>query len=273
MAYSEIYTRVNWADEPDTSTPLDAENLNKMDIALKAFDLLIKEIGNNAMYAADVANALYGQPTINQETGVITFPKKDGGFYTLDTLLEKVVVNFDFNETTQVMTITLEDGTTKTVNLSSFITETEYDDSSTIDFSVSNHRVTANVKPHSIGATELQQDYLADCQDAKDDAEDAADSAVDDALKAEGHAVGTQNGTPVGPDSEYYNNNAKYYSERAEAIAGHSFGGLTDVSFENLQSGQAALYNSATQTWHNGFVNLPVDPVNTTGMNVWIETQ
>lgn len=253
MSYSEIYTRINWENEPDTSTPLDKDNLNHMDAALKAFDLLIKEIGNNAMYAADVANALYGQPTINQETGVITFPKKDGGYYTLDTLLEKVIVNFDWDENTQVLTIILEDGTTKQVDLSALIKENEFDDSPTIDFSVSNHHVTAVVKAHSIGANELEQNYLADCeaaqsgaeaaQDAAEDAQDAAEGFAED---AEAWAVGQRDGVDVPSTDETYQNNSKHYADEAAASAQDSadaynniLTALNMVQFEvNLTTGE-----------------------------------
>lgn len=54
---------------------------------------------------------------------------------------------------------------------------------------------------------------LAD--DAKSAANDSATSASESALKAEGFAVGEQNGVEVGSDSPYYHNNAKYYSEEA----------------------------------------------------------
>ena len=47
-------------------------------------------------------------------------------------------------------------------------------------------------------------------------AKEAADA---DVLKAEGHAIGKQNGEDVQSDSPYYHNNAKYYSEQAGASA------------------------------------------------------
>lgn len=219
MSYSEIYTRINWKNEPDTSTPLDADDLNHMDAALKAFDLLIKEIGNNAMVAADVANCLYGQPTLNQSTGVITFPKKDGGAYTLDTLLEKVVVNFDWDPVTQKLTITLQDGTTKEVDLSALIQENEFLDSDTIVYTITGHKVKSDIKAHSIGANELETNYLASCESAVTNAEAAEDNAEGYALDAEAWAKGTRDGEPVGQADPTSNNNAKYYSQHAREEA------------------------------------------------------
>ena len=51
--------------------------------------------------------------------------------------------------------------------------------------------------------------------DAQSASDDAAFAAAD-ALKAEGYAVGEQNGTPVGPGDPYYQDNAKYYAAEAQ---------------------------------------------------------
>lgn len=53
--------------------------------------------------------------------GVFTITKKDGSSYTIDTMLEKVVANFDYNEETGNLVLTLDDGTTKEVSLARFI--------------------------------------------------------------------------------------------------------------------------------------------------------
>lgn len=83
-------------------------------------------------------------------------------------------------------------------------------------------------------------------QDIKDEAEqaiqaasDAADSARSaassetnagaDALKAEGYAVGKQNGTDVASGSPYYHNSAKYYKEQADSAASAAAQSKTDA--------------------------------------------
>lgn len=50
-------------------------------------------------------------------------------------------------------------------------------------------------------------------------ADGAATDAAADALKAEGFAVGEQNGTAVASGSPYYHNNAEYFKDQAEAAA------------------------------------------------------
>lgn len=219
MSYSEAYTPLNWHNLPTQDTALEADNLNHIEQGIKTNDTRITTIGNDAMYAADVANCLFGQPTIDQATGVLTFPKKGGGSYTLDTLLEKVVTNFDYDADTGELVLYFPDGTQKRVSLSAFITENEFVDSSTIDFTVTGHNVTAVVKNNSIGDDQMVTSYLTDCQSAKSDAEAAATASEADALKSEGFAVGEQNGVPVTSGSPYYENSAEYYAGVAESVA------------------------------------------------------
>lgn len=71
-----------------------------------------------------------------------------------------------------------------------------------------------------------------DAVSAKNDAQTAKNAADADALKAEGFAVGEQNGTPAGPGDPYYQSNAKFYSIEAgtyrylsEAYARGTMGG------------------------------------------------
>lgn len=55
----------------------------------------------------------------------------------------------------------------------------------------------------------------AAAETARSAAESAEENANNDALKAEGYAVGEQDGVPVTSGSPYYNQNAKYYRNEA----------------------------------------------------------
>lgn len=252
MSYSEAYTPLNWHNLPSQDTALEADNLNHIEQGIKTNDTRITTIGNDAMYAADVASCLFGQPTYDKTTGTFTFPKKGGGSFTLNTDLEKLAINFDFDEDTQKLIIYLDDGTIKEVDMSVFIKETEFVDSATIAFTATSHVVTAVVKAHSIGENELEVNYKTACENAKTDAETAASSSEADALKSEGHAVGEQNGVPVDSSSPYYHNNSKYYAEQAEAIAGQTLAGLTDTDIISPQDGDVLTYDASSQMWIAG---------------------
>jgi len=67
---------------------------------------------------------------------------------------------------------------------------------------------------------------------AQGKAEDAEDGAEAQALKAEGFAVGEQNGTPVSSGSPYYENNAEYFKDQAWAAVAALDIGLSVVNGE-----------------------------------------
>ena len=95
--------------------------------------------------------------------------------------------------------------------------------------------------------------YKEEAEDSADAADDFKDEANTASLKAEGMAVGKQNGVDVGSDSPYYHNNAKYYAEQAGQASGLSVSldSLTDVDLQNPADGQTLVYDSANQKWVN----------------------
>ena len=86
-----------------------------------------------------------------------------------------------------------------------------------------------NAANSAINALEAQQQASGYASSANNSAINAADSALNAVtmatqanyygLKAEGYAVGKQNGSDVESTSPYYENNAKYYAENAEDSA------------------------------------------------------
>ena len=109
------------------------------------------------------AQGLFKDVAFNKGNGVITFTLYDGSVKTIDTLLEKLAVNFDFDRETQRLIITLDDGTEKYVDLSAFITQYEFLDSETIAFVLGEDgKVSAKIKEGSIEEKHLRPNYLAD---------------------------------------------------------------------------------------------------------------
>lgn len=81
------------------------------------------------------------------------------------------------------------------------------------------------------------------------DMQDQVDAAEASALEAEGYAVGEQDGAPVGPDSPYYENNAKWYSEH---MVTPDLDDLTNVNITTPTNGQALIYDDVNDEWVNG---------------------
>ena len=95
--------------------------------------------------------------------------------------------------------------------------------------------------------------YKEEAEDSADAADDFKDEANTASLKAEGMAVGKQNGVDVDSDSPYYHNNAKYYAEQAGQASGLSVSldSLTNVDIQNPSDGQTLVYDSDNEKWVN----------------------
>lgn len=109
------------------------------------------------------------QVIVNDETGVFTFTRQDGTSFSVDTLLEKVVVNFTYNEETQDLELTLEDGTIKKIPMTAFIDDYTGVDGETIKIDVSNdNKISATIKNGSITLDKLNEDLAKGYVTTKD---------------------------------------------------------------------------------------------------------
>lgn len=218
----KLYARINWENYPSDATPVNEQNLNKIDVAVDGMDNRIISLDTTKFDKTD-AQGLIKSLTFNPSNGVFTITYFNGATTTIDTLLEKLAINFDFDEATQRIIIYLSDGTQKYVDLSAFIVPLEFIDSGTIDFQLlDNGKVTAIVKEGSIQEKHLRPDYLADIRVESAKAESSRDAAAQSAENAntyadlsKSYAVGT-NGQVRPNDAE---DNAKKYSEKAQSNA------------------------------------------------------
>ena len=97
-------------------------------------------------------------------TGVFTFTEQGGTVHTFDTGLEKVVTNWDYDEETQKLVLTLESGETKSIDLSAFVTINEFLPSDTIAFEVNGAKVSAKIKNGSVTDEMLASSLLSAVQ-------------------------------------------------------------------------------------------------------------
>jgi hypothetical protein len=97
--------------------------------------------------------------SINSNTGLFTFTRQNGTRVQIDTLLEKVVINFDYDESTQEIVLTLQDGTTKKIPMTAFIDDYTGVDGDIITISISNdNQITATIKNGTITLDKLTSD-------------------------------------------------------------------------------------------------------------------
>ena len=228
----KAHTPINWENEPSYNTPLNAANLNKMDSEIGILDDRIIEQDTIKLDKA-TANTMVKAISFDENTGVFTITLLNGSTTTIDTKLEKVVVNFDYDANTQQIILNLVDGTTQYIDLSALITQYEFVDSNTIGWEVTTDgKVKAKILDGSITENMLQPNYLAEIK-----VESA--KAETNAIKSQSYAVG---GTASRQNEDI--DNARYYYEQAKSIS-ESFSGalvpMGTVSFEDLPSLESAV--------------------------------
>ena len=270
---NKAYVRIVFKNYPDTSTPLNDVDMNKIDLALDTIDDRVVAMDTSKADEADLLTCV-SSITFNSSTGILTITLKNGTSSTIDTGLAKLAVNFDYDDDPtsahyQQLVLEMKDGTYKYIDLSALLTQYEFKNSSTIAMTVdSDGAVSADVINGSITGEKLQPNYLADIRVESGKAEAAATSAEADATLAESWAVGGT-GTRAGEDT----NNAKYWSDHA---GNRSFFALDDVDGTGVQNGDVFAYDSASQklkpTQMMSIVQIPVPTVTTYTYNGSIQT-
>lgn len=130
---NKAYARIIFENYPSINTPLNEQNLNKVDAAVDEIDNRIIAMDASKVDLAK-ANELVKEILWDESDGTLTVVKMNGSKAVIDTKLEKLAVNFDYDPQTQQLIITLDDGTKQYVDLSALITQYEFLGSDTIAF-------------------------------------------------------------------------------------------------------------------------------------------
>lgn len=218
---NKAFSRVNWKNLPNRSTPLSEVNLNRSDSALDIIDNRVITLDTTKANLSELSS-LFKDISFNTTTGTFIFTRYDNSTVIVDTNLEKIAVNFRYDsENRQLVLYDSTGAVIDRVDLSDFITINEFTDSSTIAFTLDGTEVSADIKNGSITGEKLQPDYLADITEqassaghSMEVAADAATDATDSATFAQSYAKGGT-GTRENEDTD----NAKYYKEQAERYA------------------------------------------------------
>lgn len=240
MAVIKVYNRINWLNKSESlTTPLGKTNLNKMDKAIDTIDNEVVSISAN-VNAIDTTKAdktqlnnMVTDISFNDKNGVISITKYNGTVLNIDTAMEKIAVNFEYNAQTQQLILTLENGEKQYIDMSALITQYEFKGTDTIAFSIdSDGKVNASIKSGSITKAMLSSEVMSAItlseSNAVASAQAASQSATNadmDAKLSQSYSVG-KSGIRDGEDtdnSKYYSEQAKKYADEAQEIAGGNF--------------------------------------------------
>ena len=181
---NKLYSRIDWENYPSSATPINEDNLNKMDAAIDEIDTRVVTMDTTKLSVV-TANSMVKDVAFDETTGVFTITKLNGSVVTINTALEKIATNFVYDKTTQKLILTLIDGTIQEVDLTALLTQYEFLDSDTIAFTIgSDGKVSASVKNGSITGDKLEPNYLADVTLQANNAKNSADNAKESELLA-----------------------------------------------------------------------------------------
>lgn len=171
MAYGPYYYITDWENEPSQKTPVNRTNLLKMENGIKEADNRIVQLDSNKADKTQI-NALVKDVTLDTNTGILTVTLQNGTTKTYDLDIEKVVTNFDINDQNELV-LTLADGTEKVIDLTRFVYAV--DSTPTISMKILNRTITAEIVDGSVTMEKLDaaiqtefRQYMLDAQSARD---------------------------------------------------------------------------------------------------------
>ena len=220
-----------WQNLPSVSTPIIAAQLNRNEQTVDTLDDRIITLDTDKANQSDMNNAVQAI-TYDPTDGSITVSKFGGTVVTYDTDIDKIPDTYDFIDNPndphyKNLAITLADGTVDYTDMTTVITENDFNTSGTIQYAISTTgTVEFDIVDYSVTDTKMQPNYLADITAQASSASTSATSASSSKIDSEAWAVGTRNGIPVSMGDPTYQNNAKYYAQHGQ---GTSFSGLADT--------------------------------------------
>ena len=114
-------------------------------------------------YASAESSKAVTNVYFDEKTGLFTITYSDKTTSTIDTKLEKVVVNFTYDQANQNLVLTLDDGTTYNIPMSAFVNIYNGSDGAMITISIDSatNVISATIVDGSITESKLNADFVA----------------------------------------------------------------------------------------------------------------
>jgi len=231
MAYGPYYYITDWENEPSQKTPINRTNLLKMENGIKEADNRIVQIDANKADKSAL-NTMVKDVVLDTDTGILTVTLQNGSTKTYDLDIEKVVTNFDINDQNELV-LTLADGTKKVIDLTRFVYSVE--STATISMTITDRIMRANIVDGSVTMGKLDAAIQTEFRQYMLDAQSARDAALQYQLYAKRYFQGD----PAFPGSD--NDCVKYY-----------FGQVKEDAATSGQNAQQAADSAAVSTTQAG---------------------
>lgn len=200
MAYSKVFSRRNWENEPSTATPLNETNLNVGDNALDIIDDRVVALDARATalegYEPRVIEYAQQAETSKQNSEAYAVGKRDG--------------------------VDVTSGDPTYHNNSKYYSEQAGASATTSITNKQNAEAYAVGQRDGVDVTSGDVAYHNNAKYYSEQASASATSSDSRAEDSEAWAVGKRDGTDVGSSDATYHNNSKYYSEQSASQVANS---------------------------------------------------
>ena len=178
---NKVYTRINWENYPSLVTPINEQNLNKLDFATDSLDNRIINLDTAKVNVTDIQQNIANW-TMNEETGIITITRVNGDTITFDLNIEKIPIDFKLTNE-GILIMTTDDGTQFKADIASMIPVLTFNNSSEIKVTATgtgiNKTYTFSIIDNSITEDKLEANYLANIKEETAKAQSASKTATD----------------------------------------------------------------------------------------------
>ena len=93
----KAYNRIVWQNLPSRTTALEADNLNAESAALDEIDDRVVAFDTTKANQSDMLQTI-SSISFDESTGIFTITRYNGTSFTIDTDIEKIAVNFDYDD-------------------------------------------------------------------------------------------------------------------------------------------------------------------------------
>ena len=151
MAYQPYYSITDWQNLPSQKTAVNRTNLIHAENGIKEADNRIVQLDAKKAEQS-LVNTIVKDVSMDTNTGVMTVTLQNGTTKTYDLDIEKVVVNFDITDDDKLV-LTLADGTQNVIDLTRFVYDV--DSNATISMQIQDRTITARIVDGSVTMEKL----------------------------------------------------------------------------------------------------------------------
>lgn len=246
MAYQKVYSRINWENEPSTETPINEENLNRMDYALNEIDKRVVELDG---YSSVVKE--YSDKAEQSSKDALNYASSAKDSEANTKTYMNNASTYSSNAKTSETNAKVSEDNANSYSYNARISESNSKKSESN--ASSSAEVAYNFSVTALNNAEMAGQSATNAKASENNANMSASTAIANAKLSESYAKGGT-GSRTGEDTD----NAKYYLDEVKKVTPQTYAELTQ-NVDNLLEDtdiKSSIGESLTLTTSKGGLRL-----------------